>query len=294
MSSYQLDILDKMKFDVGIVLNITPDHLDRYGNIENYIVSKQIQIKRVKPNGLKIMGIDTSYSMQAYKHLLNVGHTDIVPISALQVLPKGIYAKDNKVYSSEQGTEVLLGTIPDILPGAHNAENVMAAMLACRFVGMDTSEFFKLLPLYQGLEHRQERVLETEKVLCINDSKATNADATLPALKTYKNIYWIVGGIAKEEGVIPLLSYLNNVEKILLIGESASRFQEELKPVSNKIITVDTLESAVAFIEKELNVIDHKITVLLSPTCASQDQFQNFEHRGKVFKALVQERFRVS
>lgn len=291
MSSYQLDILDKMTFDAGVILNITPDHLDRHGNMENYILSKQTQITRVKAGGVKVVGIDCPGGKHAYDNLIAAGHTDIIPISATQIIDNGVYMLDNKVISSEYGCKTELGVIPNILPGAHNAQNVMAAMLVCRHLGVAVADFFRLLPSYQGLSHRQERVLDIPKALFINDSKATNADATLPALKTYSNMYWIVGGIAKDEGVVPLLTYLGNVEKIFLIGESGDRFQAELNGVQPLVVKADTLETAMNLIAKELDQVDHKVTVLLSPACASQDQFQNFEHRGRVFKELVQQRF---
>lgn len=291
MSSYQLDILDKMQFDAGVILNITPDHLDRHGSIENYILSKQIQIERVKQGGLKVVGIDTEYSKKAYKNLLQAGHTDIIPISTLQALEKGVYSKGDAIYSTESGQELLIGKIPEILLGNHNAENVMASMLVCRFVGISEADFFHALPSYPGLEHRQERVLDTKKALFINDSKATNAEATLPALKTFPNIYWIVGGVAKEEGVLPLLPYLSNVKKIFLIGSSIERFQKELLPANDIICIAGTLEKAIDIIQEDLDKTSHKITVLLSPACASQDQFDNFEHRGKVFKEMVIQRF---
>ncbi|MDP3935927.1 MAG: UDP-N-acetylmuramoyl-L-alanine--D-glutamate ligase [Alphaproteobacteria bacterium] len=291
MSSYQLDILDKMIFDVGVILNITPDHLDRHGNMESYILSKQTQITRVKPGGLKVVGIDCPGGQQAYDNLIAAGHADIIPISSTQVIDNGVYTLGHKVISSEFGCLTVLGLIPDILAGAHNAQNIMVAMLVCRHLGVDVADFFRLLPSYPGLAHRQERILDTSKALFINDSKATNANATLPALKTYASIYWIVGGIAKDEGLIPLLPYLDNVEKIFLIGESTERFQAELKDAIPCVYKADTLEVAMNLIANELDQEDHKVTVLLSPACASQDQFQNFEHRGKVFKELVQQQF---
>ena len=291
MSSYQLDILDKMTFDAGVILNITPDHLDRHGNIENYILSKTTQITRVKAGGLKVVGIDCPGGKQAYDNLIAAGQTDIIPISAMHVIENGVYALGNQVISRENDCKIVFGLIPDSLPGTHNAQNVMAAMLVCRHMGIEIGEFFRVLPSYPGLAHRQERILDMPKALFINDSKATNADATLPALKTYSNVYWIVGGIAKDEGLIPLLPYLDHVEKIFLIGESAERFQIELKGVTPSVLKIDTLGEAMNSIAKELDQVDHKVTVLLSPACASQDQFQNFEHRGRVFNELVQQKF---
>lgn len=291
MSSYQLDVLDKMSFDAGIILNITPDHLERYGSMDKYISSKQTQIERVKMGGLKVVGIDSKCGAQAYDNLVRSGHVDIIPISANQILSEGVYTIGDHVISSEGDKAIILGQVPESLPGAHNAQNIMAAMLVCRYLGVNVKDFFKFLPAYVGLDHRQERVLDTPTVEFINDSKATNADATLPALKTYTNIYWIVGGIAKEEGIVPLLYYLNTVEKIFLIGESSMRFQEELKDIKQKVVVANTLDETLRLISEDLKHLDHKITVLLSPACASQDQFQSFEHRGRVFKELVQQQF---
>lgn len=291
MSSYQLETLDKMTFDVGVILNITPDHLDRHGDMGGYIRSKQAQIERVKPSGLKVVGVDTPYSELAYHQLVSAGHRDIVPISAKSRLEKGVYAVDNTVFSAETGAAVMLGKISDNFPGDHNAQNVIAALLVCRHLGIGVNRFFSLLPAYPGLAHRQERVLDTESALFINDSKATNADATLPALKTYSNIYWIVGGIAKEEGVLPLLPHLSNVAKVYLIGESVPRFEEEFKRCEKQVLIAHTLAGAIEMIAAELEMAKEKMTVLLSPACASQDQFQNFEHRGNVFKGLVHQQF---
>jgi len=293
MSSYQLDTLDKTRFDAGVLLNITPDHLDRYGNIENYILSKQSQIERVKQAGLKVIGIDGVYSQQVYKALLDAGHTDLIPISTVQTLSKGVYTRGDVIYSSESGIEISLGNIPNILPGAHNAQNIMASMLVCRFFGVEPVTFFKYLPLYQGLEHRQEQVLDTAKALFVNDSKATNAEATRSALEAYSHIYWIAGGVAKEEGIAPLRTILGNIDKVLLIGQSAERFKNELQDIADKVIIVDTIANALRVIDADLKELNHKITVLLSPACASQDQFQNFEHRGRIFKEQVHQKFGV-
>lgn len=291
MSSYQLDITRSLQFHAGVVLNITPDHLDRHGSMDQYIQSKKIQLQRVVPGGLKVIGVDSPHSLQAYEELLAQGHQDIIPISGHRVLERGVYAVGREVYTSESGSPVRIGEMPEILPGAHNAQNAIAAMLVCRHLGVESADFFDLLLGYPGLPHRQERVLDTSNAVFINDSKATNADATRPALQAFKHIYWIAGGIAKEEGVLPLTPCLGNVENVYLIGEAADRFQLELSGHVPHIVMAGTLDRALELIQAQLSTVDHKVTVLLSPACASQDQFKNFEHRGHVFKELVHQRF---
>lgn len=291
MSSYQLDILGEMCFDAGVLLNITPDHLERYKDIDAYVDSKKSQIRRVKIGGLRCIGIDSKLSLKAYNELLKEGVSNIIPMSALMQLEYGIYTQDNTVFFANNGRATTLGSVPSHLNGAHNAENVMAAYLVANHFNISADVFFKHLSSFKALPHRQELVLNWNNVTFINDSKATNAQAALPALKTFKNIYWIAGGLAKEDGIQPLLNSLSNVKKAFLIGSAANDFAEDLKQANVDYTICKTLHDALDDVKESLEKCVDESTVLLSPACASQDQFIDYEDRGRQFKQMVLQHF---
>lgn len=293
MSSFQLDVLDKMCFDVGVLLNITPDHLDRYKDLDHYVDSKKTQIQRVKQGGLSVVGIDTEYSLKAYEALLKEGYTDIIPISALMPLSFGVYTQNNTVFFAHNHTIETLGEIPSHLAGAHNAQNVMAAYLVARYFNISSAAFFEYLKTFKGLSHRQEVILDLPKAKFINDSKATNAQAALPALLTFQNIYWIAGGLPKKEGITPLLNHLHAVKKVFLIGTASQQFFETLQGFQGPVTQHESLENALLEIKRHIQAEKEKVTVLLSPACASQDQFIDYADRGNQFKQWVLSNFQV-
>jgi UDP-N-acetylmuramoylalanine--D-glutamate ligase len=285
MSSYQLDTLKTMQFDIGVILNITPDHLDRYDSMDHYIQSKKTQLTRVKAGGLKIIGIDTPPTEALYAQLLHEGHKDIHAVSFEKPIENGLFLKNGHLITATNGKTKLLCEVPDSIRGLHNIQNFMTTVLIGQYFGIDPQTIVSILSKFKGLDHRQQIVLDLPSVLFVNDSKATNAEATKPALDTFLNIYWIVGGVAKADGVTPLQQNLSNVEKIFLIGKSQERFEKELELHKEKIIKAETIEASLDYIKQ--NLPPHKITVLLSPACASQDQFKDFVHRGTHFKELV-------
>jgi len=173
------------------------------------------------------------------------------------------------------------------LRGQHNAQNALAAVAACLAVGLDLGEIQSGLESFPGLAHRMEQVGRKDNVLFVNDSKATNADAAAPALSSFPRIYWIAGGLPKEGGIEPLRGFFPRIAKAYLIGEAAPSFSATLgESVAYEI--ADTLDAAVDHAARDAALDEgDEAVVLLSPACASFDQFKNFEIRGEAFRQAV-------
>jgi len=214
----------------------------------------------------------------------------VVQVSSSYALGRGVSAVDGRLYDSNGGNATFVGNLADCaaLPGKHNHQNAVAAYAACRAVGLDPQTIMAGLISFPGLVHRMERVGEIEGVRFINDSKATNAQAAEQALKSYENIYWIAGGVPKSDGIAPLTPYFPRVTKAYLIGEAEEAFAATLKG-KVALQTCGTLENAVqAAFRDARNSGTGNPVILLSPACASFDEFRDFEHRGDVFRSIVE------
>lgn len=289
MSSYQLEITFSITFDVAVLLNITPDHLDRHGGMDGYIAAKRRIFHRQTAPRTAVIGVDDDHCQAIWQELVNAGDQIIVPVSSTRRLLEGVYAADGWLLDSTGGKPervVALDALPT-LPGAHNWQNAAAAYAAARAIGVDAERIAAALKTYPGLPHRQERVGEIDGVLFVNDSKATNADAAEKALGCYEHIYWIAGGRAKEGGISSLTPYFDRIRHAYLIGEAAESFSQTLEGRVPYTLTRElkaAVESAFADAVRE----GHRgAVVLLSPACASFDQFRDFEARGDSFRALV-------
>jgi UDP-N-acetylmuramoylalanine--D-glutamate ligase len=290
MSSYQLELTHSLSFDVAVLLNITPDHLDRHGGMAGYVAAKARIYDRQSASQTAVIGIDDPHSQDLFAMLQAAGRQKVVPISATRPHQGGVYADygwliDDIDRASHEVLELATATR---LPGQHNWQNAAAAYAACRAVGLDTETIAAGLVSYPGLAHRQELVATIDGVRYVNDSKATNADATAKALACYPSIYWIVGGRAKDTGLDGLEGFYPGIAHAFLIGEAADQFAKTLTglvPLTN----CGTLANAVAAAHR-MAQSDRRpdAVVLLSPACASFDQFKNFEERGDRFRDLVQ------
>jgi UDP-N-acetylmuramoylalanine--D-glutamate ligase len=287
MSSYQLDLLDKAKFNIAVLLNITPDHLDRHGGMDGYIAAKKRIFNNQSNNDVAIINID---NLDCYKIMEELSKNDnrskIITISTKQ--DADISVIDGILYYSDKSYD-----ISDIqtLRGAHNHQNAAAAFAVAQSMGMTADDIITKMKNFGGLKHRQQFLAEINGIKFINDSKATNAESSLPALLTYKNIYWIAGGLAKEGGIESLKNNLGNVSHAFLIGQAEDEFADSLQDIvsytrSGNLSQAfnDALKTAV---EK-----NEKTVILLSPAAASMDQWKNFEERGEAFIKLV-ENFRL-
>lgn len=266
MSSYQLDLTPSAMFDIAVLLNITPDHLDRHGGMYGYIAAKRRILRPRSDASLAVIGTGT-------------------PDSAALA-----DAMESAVLRIDAGNEPAASLIEEgrcpALAGDHNKENAAAAFAVCRALGLSEAEIVAGIQSFPGLAHRQERIATLDGVTYINDSKATNAEAAATALSAFDRIYWIAGGKAKDGGYGVLDDYLDRVRHAFLIGEAADAMTAWIAgrvPVTRS----DVLDRAVNDAAQAAGADDAPGPVLLSPACASFDQFANFEARGDAFRDLV-------
>lgn len=287
MSSFQLELTDSVRFETAILLNITPDHLQRHGGLEGYVIAKQRIFLRSQPKDLAIIGVDTPLSWQIYQDMQAQDRQNVIPISASLVVSGGVYLKDGVLIDDTQGQQRPIVDLSKIstLQGSHNGQNAAAGYVAARRKGIPEDQIVEAFKSFSSLAHRQEIVDTVNGVIYVNDSKATNVDATQQALARFDNIHWILGGQFKEDSLEALFPYLSRVRHAYLIGEAAEQFAEWLEG-RVALTKTGTLEQAVALASKQAA---KGSVVLLSPACASFDQFKDFEVRGEAFRHCVQD-----
>ncbi|CCV14808.1 UDP-N-acetylmuramoyl-L-alanine--D-glutamate ligase [Mesorhizobium sp. STM 4661] len=281
-SSYQIDLAPSINPTAGILLNLTPDHLDRHGTMQHYAAIKE---RLVAGSEVAIVGIDDSWCAQIADRLERAGR-HVIRISKRLPLTDGYFADGTNLMEAVHGRFSRVAFLEGIgsLRGQHNAQNALAAVAACLKVGLELGEIQSGLESFPGLAHRMEQVGRKGHVLFINDSKATNADAAAPALSSFSRIYWIAGGLAKEGGIEPLRGFFPRIAKAYLIGEAAPAFSATLGEAVPYEIS-GTLAAAVEHAARDAARDDGgEAVVLLSPACASFDQFKNFEVRGDAFR----------
>lgn len=291
LSSYQLDLVRTTRFNVAVLLNISPDHLDHHGSMENYIAAKMHIFDRMMEADVAIVGVDDGTSEAIARTLIATRDQLIVPIAAHGTVSQGVYAARGTLHNTLGDVESH-GDISAVksLQGAHNHQNAAAAYAACMVCGCKHEEIIAAMQTYPGLDHRMQWLGEIAGVQYVNDSKATNADAAEKALLTYDNVYWIIGGVAKEGGIEPLTKYFPKIRHAYVIGEAADAFARTLE---GKVAYTQcgTLEKAFAAASADA-ARDDKTRgapcVLLSPACASFDQYPNFEVRGQAFVKLFE------
>lgn len=283
-SSYQIDLAPTINPSAGILLNLTPDHLDRHGTMQHYADVKE---RLVAGSETAIIGDDDSYCSLIADRVERAG-VRTVRISRRHPVTNGLYADGQKIMHATDGKARLVADLDGIqtLRGAHNAQNAAAAIGACLAVGVSEDDIRAGLKSFPGLKHRMQPVARRGSVVFVNDSKATNADAAAPALSSYEHIYWIAGGLPKEGGITSLKPLYGRIAKAYLIGEAAPQFAATLgTDVAYEIS--GTLERAVAHAAQDAEKDEAGAVVMLSPACASFDQFKNFEVRGDHFVDLV-------
>ncbi|MDR0555758.1 MAG: UDP-N-acetylmuramoyl-L-alanine--D-glutamate ligase [Holosporaceae bacterium] len=286
ISSYQLESSNILGFDTAILLNIAPDHLTRHGGMEGYITSKQKIFANFHEKSTAIVGIDDDHCAEIFKFLKKINHPQVIPISGSRVPPLGVGWHGNDLIDNRRGSWERVCGKSLFLDGVHNLQNVAAAYAVSACNGLDGEIFQRGLFSFKGLEHRQEIVACIDGVQYINDSKATNVDSVEQALKRFDDIIWILGGRPKENGLESLCKYFDRIKFALLIGEAAKDWSQMLRSHGVKNEIVYTLSEAVPR-SREIAKIHGASVVLLSPACASFDQFRNFEERGDQFKNLV-------
>jgi UDP-N-acetylmuramoylalanine--D-glutamate ligase len=289
ISSYQIDLSPGLRPDVAILSNITPDHIDRHGSMENYVAVKTRLLKQTLKSGLNIVGVDDAHGAAIFTELTPNGGPPCVPVSVGKVLGRGVFVLDGTLYDaqSERAAKIMDLRTAEHLPGAHNWQNAALAYAATKPYVKDARVIASAIADFPGLAHRLEEVGRIGKVRFVNDSKATNADAAERALVCFADIFWIAGGKPKEGGIAPLAPHFSRIRKAYLIGEAANEFKATLEGKVAYEIS-GTLENALASATADAARAEASApVVLLSPACASFDQFRDFEQRGDAFRALV-------
>src|SRR3954447_3586647 len=231
LSSYQLDLTSSLKPDVSIILNISPDHLDRHGGMEGYVTAKRRILLNQGKGDTAVIGVDDPWGQRICTEITAANRRTIVPISASKAMGRGVYALDGLLYdaTAERAVEVADLKRARSLPGRHNWQNAAAAYAAAKGLGISGEQAAQGLMTFPGLAHRMETVGRIGKVRFVNDSKATNADAARQALASYPKVFWIAGGQPKTGGIDDLGDLFPRVAKAYLVGEAAPAFGETLK-----------------------------------------------------------------
>ncbi len=285
LSSYQLELLETFRAHVAVWLNITPDHIDRHGDMAGYVAAKEHIFDRQQTGDCAVIGVDDDYSRTVHEKLLRRAGVTTVPVALDRPISGGVSFRAGRLIDVD-GFSVDFSDVPT-LPGDHNAQNAACAWAACRWLGIAREKIVEGLKSYPGLPHRQERVASVGDVTYINDSKATNADAAARALSSYRNIYWIAGGQAKEGGVAPLASYFERIRHAFLIGEASDLFAGQLDGKLAYSRCGDLKSALDAAHDRAQREATGPAVVLLSPACASWDQWASYEHRGDAFRAMA-------
>ena len=283
-SSFQIDLAPSLAPTIGVLLNISPDHLDRHGTMENYAAIKEGLVARA---GRAIIGIDDELSRSIAENCSGMG-IDVTRISLAPMGTKGFFADGATLAHVTSSDAVAVADLSGIgsLRGSHNAQNAAAAVAVAMALDVPAEKIRSGLHTFPGLPHRMEEVARRGRTLFINDSKATNADSTEKALKSFDDILWILGGKSKEGGIAPLKPYFPKIRKAYLIGAASDDFAATLgSDVAH--VRCGTLDKAVEQAARDAAAMSGPSVVLLSPACASYDQFPNYEVRGNHFRDLV-------
>jgi len=289
LSSYQIDLTPSLKPDVGILLNITPDHIDRHGSLEGYAAVKEKMFARMGNGGTAIVGQDDDLCRDIGDRVQQNIALKFVPISVEAPLVHGVFVSKGRLFEVGSGLRRDVAALDGLktLKGAHNWQNALAAYAAGRALGLKPRDILAAFDSFPGLAHRMEIVREEGALTFVNDSKATNADAAAKALAAYDNIYWIAGGRAKAGGIASLEPLFGHIREAFLIGECEADFAATLEG-KLPFVRAGTLDSAVAQAAEAARANGGKAVILLSPACASFDQFTSFEARGDAFRAAVE------
>ncbi len=287
-SSYQIDLAPSLDPSIGILINLSEDHLDRHGTMEHYAAVKERLVAGVPREGTAIVGVDDDWCGAIAVRLARSGKR-VVRISVQRKLSNGLYAEQQRIMRADGAGAIAIAELSGIgsLRGLHNAQNAACATAAALALGLEPAAIQAGLKSFPGLAHRMEEVGRRGRVLLVNDSKATNADSAAQALACFNDIFWIAGGKPKTGGIESLRKFFPRIRKAYLIGEAAEEFAATLNgDVPHEIDGTLDKALAAAARDAEASACPEPV-VLLSPACASFDQYRNFEVRGDAFRDLV-------
>jgi UDP-N-acetylmuramoylalanine--D-glutamate ligase len=287
-SSYQIDLAPTLDPSIGVLINVSEDHLDRHGSLREYAAVKERAVAGVQREGTAVVGVDDVWCAAAADRIELAGKR-LTRVSVRRPLADGLYVEAEKIMQAVGGNSRAVARIGGIgsLRGLHNAQNAACASAAALALGLTPEEIEQGLISFPGLVHRMEQVGRQGRVLFVNDSKGTNADSTAQALACFSEIFWIAGGKPKSGGITSLVGFFPRICKAYLIGEAAGEFARTLQGQAPYVIA-GTLDRAVEMASRDSAAWEGKEpVVLLSPACASFDQYRNFEIRGDRFRELV-------
>lgn len=287
LSSFQLDLLEPINSTIAVLLNITPDHIDRHGSYSEY---HRIKAKILMSDGLKVIGTSSIASKELYDKLKNANEPRIIPVGIQPEAITGISCSSKNLIDNFFDQESY--SIPQLnnLIGVHNYENIAAAFAVCRALGISGKIIVKNLENFKGLPHRMQFIGSQGHLYFYNDSKATNTSSTAGSLSALENIFWLAGGMFKEKSLLPIEKSVKNIKKAYLFGKSRLLFAEYLKYKVEYVIC-NTMEEAFNMAVNDASLEKIKANILLSPACTSLDQFKNFEDRGNNFINLYNAKF---
>jgi UDP-N-acetylmuramoylalanine--D-glutamate ligase len=287
-SSYQIDLSPSLDPSIGILINLTADHLDRHGTMENYAAVKERLVAGVPRAGTAIVGVDDEWCQKVAVRLAQSGK-HVVRISVRRALSNGLFVEGGRIMRASGAAASAVAELGGIgsLRGLHNAQNAACAAAAALALGLEPMAIQAGLRSFPGLPHRMEEVGRRGAILFVNDSKATNADSAAQALACFSDIFWIAGGKPKTGGIESLRNFFPRILKAYLIGEAADEFAATLgRDVPHEI--TGTLDKALWAAARDAEASGaREPVVLLSPACASFDQYRNFEVRGDAFRDRV-------
>lgn len=288
LSSYQLDLCPTFTPNYSMLLNITSDHLDRHGSMEAYVQSKA---KILDGEGFSVVDIDDDFTQVLFDKNFLKGKRRCVPVSVRQEIPEGYFVRRSTLFHNTCGESKEIGSLKELntLKGIHNHQNILCSYVVAIEIGLNSDAILSSLTSFSGLPHRQYLVKKEDNIVFINDSKATNAEATAKALSSYKDILWIVGGKPKKNGLQGLEIFKDNVIKTYLIGEATEEFSVWLETHGYLYEKCNDLKTATQKSYHEARHFDADAVILLSPACASWDQFSSFEERGDHFTKIIQD-----
>ena len=284
LSSFQLELLNNFKPNISVLLNITPDHLDRHGNMDNYIESKKLLLKNQSSEDYAIINIDNPLTSWIYEEQKQNSNIKLIGVSsALNENRKDVVYCNENMIDDNYWREYVNFSNKAEFSSSHIAQNFASAYSACKAIGISMDNILKAYESFKGLDHRMQYIGCINNIKFYNDSKATNVDSVRTALQSLDNILWIAGGVDKQNGIELLLDSISTVKKCYLYGKSAHKFSKILA----EYIEVEIFEDLAKAVEKAYSDCLKNgyinANILLSPACASYDQYKNFEHRGNHF-----------
>jgi len=291
LSSYQLERTQSLRANAAVFLNLSPDHLERHGDMAGYKAAKKRIFDNQTEDDAIVIGVDDADSRLICTELTAKNGRRILPISTHKCVGRGVSVMKGKLYCNmyKKSAEICDLNRAQTLEGQHNWQNAAAAYAAVQSLGIDAKAIGEAILSFGGLAHRMETVGAAGPVRFVNDSKATNANAAKQALKSYDNIFWIAGGLSKAGGISGLTDFFPNIAKAYLIGEAAADFHKTLKKKKVDTKISGDLEKAILCATRDAMASNApNPIVLLSPACASFDQFKDFETRGEAFRTHTQ------